>query len=60
MLSIERVKEIVSDENLTDGEALALRDATYALVRSILDKWLEEVLTKSEPESHATTGVQLE
>jgi hypothetical protein len=47
-LSIERVKEIVSDEDLTDEQARALRDATYALVRSLLDKWLKKVLTKGE------------
>ncbi len=39
MLSIERVKELVKNRNLTDQEAEQIRDEFYALAEIIFQKW---------------------
>ena len=43
MLSIERVKQILDDPNITDEEAESIRDGFHALVSDIIfSAWLED------------------
>lgn len=42
MISLERCKEILKDESMTDEEVGQLRDALYGMVESIVDDYLKE------------------
>ena len=47
MLSIERIKELLENRDLTDEEAEEIRDAFRALAEIIFEKWQEDKKTKA-------------
>ncbi len=47
MLSIQRVKVLIKDRNLTDNEAEEIRDVFRALAEIIFEKWQEDKKTKT-------------
>ena len=42
MLSVERVKELLKDPNISDEEAEKIRDEFYIFAEMIFDKWMDE------------------
>lgn len=42
MLSIERVKELIKDKNISDGEAKQIRDELHTLAEIIFKQWLHK------------------
>ena len=42
MLSIERVKDLINDPNLSDKEVEEIRDGFYQLSEVIFEQWNEE------------------
>jgi len=42
MLSIERVKELLNDPNLSDKEIEEIRDGFYNLSELIFEQWMED------------------
>ena len=42
MLNIEEVKEILNDENISDEEALEIRDNLYRLADISIEKYIED------------------
>jgi len=42
MLSIERVKELLKDQNISDEEAKEIRDGFRNLAEIIFEQWQEE------------------
>ena len=42
MLSVQKAKELLNDETISDEKAEKIRDDLYALAEIIFDKWLEE------------------
>lgn len=42
MLSIERIKELLEDPNISDEEAREIRDGFHMLAEIIFDHWQEE------------------
>jgi len=42
MLSLERIKELVKNPNLSDKEAEEIRSGLYILVEIIHEKWKED------------------
>ena len=49
MLSIERVKEIVNDPNLSESELEAIRDESRMLVELIFEQWQKDKIRNSKP-----------
>lgn len=47
MLSIERVKELLEDPNMSDEETTEIRDGFYLLVEIIFEKWQVEQQERS-------------
>ena len=43
MLDIQKVKEILKDDTLSDDEARDIRDTFQVLADIILDQWLEDL-----------------
>lgn len=48
MLSIEKVKEILNDENISDKEALKIRDNLYGLAEIAIEDYIKEKKIKVE------------
>ena len=42
MLSVERVKELLNDPNISDKEAEEIRDDFHNFAEIIFDKWMDE------------------
>ena len=42
MLSVERVKELINDPNLSDKEIEEIRDGFYQLSEIMFEQWMEE------------------
>lgn len=42
MLSVEKVKELLNDETISNEQAEKIRDDLYALGELIYEKWLED------------------
>ena len=42
MLSVERVKELLNDPNISDKEAEEIRDDFHNFAEIIFDKWMGE------------------
>ncbi|MBI3337021.1 MAG: hypothetical protein HY005_00150 [Candidatus Staskawiczbacteria bacterium] len=42
MLSVERVKELLKDKNISDKEAEEIRDDFRIFAEIIFDKWMNE------------------
>ena len=42
MVSIERIKEIFEDKDMSDEEAKEILDSLTAFVRKAFDKWVQE------------------
>ncbi|MFH2069122.1 MAG: hypothetical protein ABII89_06660 [Candidatus Omnitrophota bacterium] len=49
MLSIERVKELLKDSNMSDEEATEIRDGCRGLAEVIFAQWKYEKLTGKKP-----------
>jgi len=48
MLSVERVKELLTDPGLSDAEVEQIRDEFQILVEIIFEKWSEERIKAKE------------
>jgi hypothetical protein len=46
MISVDRCKEILGEPDMTDSEALKIREALYSMVESILDNYLSPYTDK--------------
>lgn len=46
MLSIEHIKELLNDQNISDKETEEIRDSFRMLAEIIFEKWQEEKQTK--------------
>ena len=42
MISVERVKELLNDPNISDKEAEEIRDDFHIFAEIIFDKWMDE------------------
>ena len=42
MLSVERVKELINDPNLSDKEIEEIRDHMYMLTELMFEQWMED------------------
>lgn len=42
MLSIEKVKRVLNDPNITDEEALEIRDNMHSLAEIIFEQWQQQ------------------
>jgi hypothetical protein len=42
MLTIERVKELLNDENISDEEVLEIRDNLYGLAEIAIESYIKE------------------
>jgi hypothetical protein len=42
MLTIERAKQLLNDPNISDSEAMEIRDSLRALAEIIFEKWAKE------------------
>jgi signal-transduction protein with cAMP-binding, CBS, and nucleotidyltransferase domain len=49
MLSIERVKELLGDQKISDKEAKEIRDDFRALAEIIFEQWKEKRLKDNRP-----------
>jgi predicted nuclease of restriction endonuclease-like (RecB) superfamily len=49
MLSIERVKELLGDQRISDKEAKEIRDDFRTLAEIILEQWKERRLKGNKP-----------
>jgi len=54
MLSVERVKELINDPNLSDKEIEEIRDQMYMLTELIFEQWMED--RKKEREKKRKEG----
>ena len=53
MLSVERVKELINDPNLSDKEIEEIRDHMYMLTELMFEQWMED--RKKEREKRSKT-----
>lgn len=51
MLSIERVKELLKDQNISDEEAKEIREGFRDLVEIIFEKWMVDTGRSKRPDS---------
>jgi hypothetical protein len=51
MLSIERVKELLKGQNISDEEAKEIRDGFRDLVEIIFEKWMVDTDRSERPDS---------
>ena len=52
MLSVERVKELISDPNLSDKEVEEIRDGLFMLAEVMFEQWqAERIKAKKEKEN---------
>jgi CRISPR/Cas system-associated endonuclease Cas1 len=49
MLSIERVKELLGDQKISDKEAEEIRDGFRALAEIIFEQWKEKRQKRNKP-----------
>ena len=53
MLSVERVKELVNDPNISDKEIEEIRDGFYMLAEVIFEQWqAERIKTKEQKQDN--------
>ena len=54
MLSVERVKELINDPNLSDKEIEEIRDGLFMLAEVMFEQWqAERIKAKKEKEDKA-------
>jgi hypothetical protein len=41
MVSIERIKELFEDKEMSDEQATEIRDSLTAFVRKVFDRWVQ-------------------
>ena len=58
MLSIKRIKEILNDQNLSEGEVQEIRDGFYMLAEIIYEKWQKETKTKDSKNAQSPIPLQ--
>jgi hypothetical protein len=52
MLSVERVKELINDPNLSDKQVEEIRDGLFMLAEVMFEQWqAERIKTKKEKEN---------
>ncbi len=49
MLSVEKCRELLNDETLTDEEVLKIRESLYGMAELILDFYFEDNKRKKTP-----------
>ena len=54
MLSIERVKELINDPDISDAEVEQIRDEYHTLVEIIFEVWLDEIKEKKHSRSSSS------
>lgn len=58
MLSLERVKLLLNDPNISDDTALEIRDNFHSLAELIFEKWQREKFNINNPKKYEESGIQ--